>query len=89
MSPRVQQTLYNLPPGIGTHAFTVSSSWEECNTNKCSEAIYTISIFRSTRYPLLLGRQSECGFKPCPRSLQMTGAAMNRTPDPWIAGPTH
>ena len=28
-----------------------------------------------TRYPLLLGGQRQCGFKACPRLLQMTGDA--------------
>jgi hypothetical protein len=52
ISQLVQRTLYNLPPGIRTHSFTVLSSWEECSA---AEAIHTISIFCSTRYPLLLG----------------------------------
>ena len=37
-----------------------------------AEAIHTISIFRSTRYPLLLGGQRQCRFKSCPRIIYMT-----------------
>ena len=76
-------------PGIGTHTFTVSSHWGESSAF-AAHAIHTVhvSIFRSTRYPLLLGGQRQCGFKPCPRILHMTGAAGNRTPDPSLSGPT-
>ena len=41
-------------------------------TIHAAEAIHTISIFRSTRYPLLLGGQRQCRFKSCPRILYMT-----------------
>ena len=32
VSPEVQRTVHHLPPGLGTHSFTVSSSWGESNT---------------------------------------------------------
>jgi hypothetical protein len=39
-----------------------------------AEAIHTISIFHSTRYPLLLGGQRQCRFKSCPRILYVTSS---------------
>ena len=52
--------------------FSVSSSWEECSAFSAAEAIRTIfALFRSTRYPSLLGGQRQCGFKACPRLLRI------------------
>ena len=45
ISPEVQRTLNYLPPGIGTHSFTVSSSWEEYSAFSAAEAIHTVAIF--------------------------------------------
>jgi hypothetical protein len=52
--------------------FTVSSSWEECSAINAVETIHAISIYRSTRYPLLLGVQTQCRIKSCPRILYMS-----------------
>jgi hypothetical protein len=34
-----------------------------------ANAVHTLSVFRSTRYPLLLGSQRKCGFKSCQRGV--------------------
>ena len=74
ISPKANRTLHQLPPGIGTQSLTVSSPWGECNTFSAAEAIYTVPIFCSTWYPLLLAGQWQCGFRACPRLLHMTSA---------------
>jgi hypothetical protein len=76
ISHLVQRILYKSPPGIGTHSIKVASPWGECNPILFSYlhlTPFTISIFRSNRYPILLGGQRQCGFKSCPRILYMTG----------------
>jgi hypothetical protein len=44
ISPTVQQTLYKLSPGIGTHSVMVSSHWEECS-DFAADAIHIVSVF--------------------------------------------
>ena len=51
VSLKAHRTLYQLPPGIGTHSFTVSSAWGECSAFCAAEAIHTVPIFHSTWYP--------------------------------------
>ena len=45
-------TLHKLPPGISTHSVIVSSPREECSSYFAVEAIHTVPVFLSTRYPL-------------------------------------
>ena len=61
ISPKAHRTLHQLPPGIGTPSFTVSSPWWECSAFSAAVAIHTVPICRSTWCPLLLGSQRRCG----------------------------
>jgi hypothetical protein len=56
ISPRKFRGHHLTSPGIGTHSYTVSSSWEECSAFSAADAMQTfVPLYRSTRYPLLLG----------------------------------
>ena len=67
----VYRTLLKLSPRFETHSFKIASPWGECSAFLAADAILTISIFRSTWFPLLLFGQRQCGSKACPRILQM------------------
>jgi hypothetical protein len=88
ISTRVQRTLHKLPPCIGTHTFTVSFTWEECNAINAIEAIHTISIFRSARYPLRMGGHRQCGFKACPMLRYLTSKPEIEPHTLSLSGPT-
>ena len=57
---RVVQRTFTFPPG-------------EVSANLKQPATVDQTFNLCTRYPLLLGGQRQCGFKPCPRILYMTG----------------
>ena len=59
-----------------THPFTVLSSWGKYSAFSAAKAIHTVSMFRSTWYPLLLGGQRRCGFKACPRDQRCGNRAL-------------
>jgi hypothetical protein len=52
-------------PGIGTRSLAVSPPWREWSTFYAADAINTVSIFHSTRYPSELVDQKWYGFKAC------------------------
>ena len=54
-----------------------------------TEAIHTISIFRSTRYPLLLGGQRQCRFKSCPTILYVTSSVPGIEPQTFRSQVQH
>jgi hypothetical protein len=56
--PRKFRGPYITLPGIGTHSYMISSSWEECSAFSAADAMLQFfPFYRSTKYPLLLGGQ--------------------------------
>ena len=82
ISPKAHGILHQLPPGIAT-LFPVSSLWGEYSAFSVVEASHTAPMFCSTWYQLLLGGQSWCGFKACPRLLRIASAAEIESQTPW------
>jgi hypothetical protein len=72
--------------GIGTHYFPILISLGRMQRIGSWYHSHSI-IYRSTRYPLLLGGQRQCRFKARPLLLYVTVAG-NRTTDPSISGQT-
>ena len=64
----VHQTLHITFPGVGTHSFFQSHLPRK---NAANFLQLKPSLFRSTRYPSLLGGQRQYGFKACPRLLRI------------------
>ena len=64
--PRELSRLHNLHPGIGTHSYTVSSPLGRIQRFFSSFSQSQLSIFRSTRYPSLLGGQRRYGMRSLP-----------------------